>query len=126
MTHRPFNSLGRAAAISTLAAISFLAGCHTFSVDMSEREMLRLAKEEFPLGSDRAFVEEHARALGLRPRNPQVPLVGEDASRVLFADMDSKTLRPFSEVDYRGHLKFTFDHDDRLESIRAKREIISP
>jgi hypothetical protein len=112
--------------VGTIAAISVLAGCQTFSVDMSEREMLRIAKEEFPLGSDRAFVEEHARALGLSPRHPQVPLVGEDASRVLFADMGTKTLRPFSDVDYRGHLKFTFDGDDRLESIRAKREIISP
>lgn len=110
----------------SIAAILFIAGCQTFSVDMSEREMLRLAKEEFPVGSDRAFVEEHARALGLSPRNPQVPLVGEDASRVLFADMDSKSLRPFSEVDYRGYLKFTFDQDDHLESIRAHRQIISP
>ncbi len=111
---------------AALAAVAFIAGCQTFSVDMSEREMLRVAKKEFPLGSDRAYVEDHARALGLSPRNPDVPLVGEDAARVLFADMDAKTLRPFSEVDYRGYLKFTFDQEDHLESIRAKREIISP
>ncbi|MFO0834371.1 MAG: hypothetical protein U0638_05320 [Phycisphaerales bacterium] len=112
--------------VGAIAAISFIAGCQTFSVDMSEREMLRVAKDEFPVGSDRAFVEEHARSLGLSPRNPQVPIAGEDASRVLFADMDGKTLRPFSEVDYRGYLKFTFDQDDHLESIRAYRQIISP
>ena len=112
--------------VGAIAAIMFIAGCQTFSVDMSEREMLRIAREEFPLGSDRAFVEEHARGLGLSPRHPDVPLVGEDASRVMFADIESKSLRPFSEVDYRGYLKFTFDADDRLEGIRAKRTIISP
>lgn len=123
MKHSPFDSFTRTLA---LAAIAFISGCQTFNVDMSEREMLRIAKEEFPMGSDRAFVEEHARALGLTPRNPDVPIVGEDASRVLFADMEGKTLRPFSQVDYRGYLKFTFDQDDHLEAIRAKRDIISP
>ncbi|MBL8761291.1 MAG: hypothetical protein JNL50_08320 [Phycisphaerae bacterium] len=123
MKHRPFQFFTRAAAI---AALALLGACQTFSVDMSEREMLRIAREEFPLGSDRAFVEEHARGLGLSPRHPDVPLVGEDASRVMFADIESKSLRPFSEVDYRGYLKFTFDADDRLEGIRAKRTIISP
>ncbi len=116
----------RRACTAAIAAIAFMSGCQTFNVDMSEREMLRIAKEEFPIGSDRAFVEEHARALGLSTRNPEVPIVGEDASRVLFADMEGKTLRPFSQVDYRGYLKFTFDEDDHLESIRAKRDIISP
>lgn len=118
-------SIRRACGVAAFA-LAITSGCQTFSVDMSEREMLRIAKEEFPIGSDRAFVEEHARELGLSPRNPVVPIVGEDASRVLFADMPGKTLRPFSEVDYRGYLMFTFDRDDHLEAIRARREVISP
>lgn len=111
---------------AAIVAVAFISGCSTFSVDMSEREMLRVAKEEFPLGSDRAFVEEHARSLGLTPHNPDGPLPGEDVSRVLFAEIPGKTLRPFSEVDYKGHLKFTFDAEDHLETIRANRSVISP